>query len=91
MLVPEEAVVIVVPSSGAVGVLERPEAEEDELLFLVAPAWAFWAQPAISTSYGGGRLRLRGVSAPPMLTGEGHAEWLRARPLWWVTPEEEDL
>lgn len=33
--------------------------------------------PAIRVSYGGGLFRLKGVRERPMLTGEGHADWLR--------------
>lgn len=33
--------------------------------------------PDISVSYGGGLFRLRGVRERHMLTGDGHADWLR--------------
>lgn len=33
--------------------------------------------PVIRASYGGGRLRLRGVKERPILIGDGQAEWLR--------------
>lgn len=62
---------------------------EEELLSLAPPSLARCEDedeedeergmlpPAIRTSYGGGLFRLSGVRERPMLTGEGHADWLR--------------
>lgn len=62
---------------------------EEELLSLAPPSPALCEDdededeergilpPAIRVSYGGGLFRLRGVSERPMLTGDGHADWLR--------------
>lgn len=63
---------------------------EEELLSLAPPPSWFLCEdedeeddergmlpPAIRASYGGGLFRLSGVRARPMLTGEGHADWLR--------------
>lgn len=36
--------------------------------------------PVMRASYGGGRFRVSGVNARPILTGDGQAEWLRGYP-----------
>ncbi|TNN34035.1 hypothetical protein EYF80_055799 [Liparis tanakae] len=60
---------------------------EEELLSLTPPSLDLCEDeeeeergilpPAIRASYGGGLFKLRGVRERPMLTGEGHADWLR--------------
>lgn len=62
----EEELLSLAPLSPALCEEEEDEDEERGML-----------PPAIRTSYGGGLFKLRGVRVRPILTGDGHADWLR--------------